>query len=239
MTLDADSTVWNFESWGRPYRLISHLLDCSSPTTTPIQIQCDSSFSAVLTKSGDVYAWLRDKVGREIYKKATAELDMDKSTRAIVPDGGTVVPCHTWEMKMDPVKLTIPPDLPDLPMTGLPGEERRKETRFIKIAAFRRGLVGLTNKGHVCLLKIYSYLQPAGRMDFDTWHYVSENAWMIWCPFLNHDTQLPKFSEIDKVKKHPVFYATRDGDGEEQPPQVESSSDTMLITHVSSIALTN
>jgi len=62
---------------------------------------------------------------------------------------------------------------------------------------------------------------------------------MIWCPFLNHDTQLPKFSEIDEVKKHPAFHATRGRGGEEQPPQVESSSDIMLVTHVSSIALTN
>jgi len=180
MTLDANSTVWSFETWGRPYRLISPLLDCSSPETTPIQIQCDSSFSAVFMGSGDVYAWQARLSG---YEEAMATFDQDESTRAIVPDGGTVIPCHTWEMNVNPVKLPIPPDLPDLPMTGLSEEERRKETRFIKIATFANGLVGLTNKGHVCLLEVWFYLRPApGGVSFGIWRYVSENARMIGTP---------------------------------------------------------
>ena len=179
MTLDANSTVWSFETWGRPYRLVSPLLDCSSSETTPIQIQCDTSFSAVLMGSGDVYAWKARLSG---YEEAMATFDQDESTRAIVPDSETVIPCHTWEMNVNPVKLPIPLDLPDLPMTGLPEEERRKETRFIKIVAFNHGLVGLTNKGHVCLLKVQLYLRPAGGMSFGIWRYVSENARMIGAP---------------------------------------------------------
>jgi hypothetical protein len=62
------------------------------------------------------------------------------------------------------------------------------------------------------------------------WHYVSESARMVWHPFLNRDTQLPNYSEIDKVKKHPVFHTTT---GNDRPPQVKLSSDVMLITHVS------
>jgi len=59
---------------------------------------------------------------------------------------------------------------------------------------------------------------------------------MIWRPFSNRDAQLPGYSEIDEVKNHPVFHTTTGNDGKEKPPQVELSSDTMLITDVSYIA---
>ena len=163
-----------------------------------------------------------------------AKLDKDESTRVIVPDGGTVIPCYTWEISMDPAKLPSLPDLPDLPMTGLPEEERRKETKLVKIAACSNSLVGLTNKGHVLKMKELYVEDPTW-----VWDYVSEGARTIWHPFLNRDMQLPKYSEIDEVKKHPAFHTTADNDNKERPPQVELSSDTMLITHVSPITPMN
>ena len=98
-----------------------------------------------------------------------AELDKDESTKTIMPDDGTVIPCHTWEIDEDPVKLPMLPDLPDLPGTGLPEEEREKETRLIKIAAFYHGLVGLTNKGHVLKLD-----GMAKEDSIQSWRYVSQ-----------------------------------------------------------------
>ena len=53
---------------------------------------------------------------------------------------------------------------------------------------------------------------------------------------LIRDPQLPNYSEIDKVKEHSAFRTTTGDDGQERPPQVALSSDTMLITHVSYIA---
>ena len=232
MILDTNSTVWNFISWGRPFRLVSPLLDCSSPETTPIQIECRLPLSAVLSGSGDVYAWWPyGDAFKSRYQQATAELDEDESTKAIVPDGGSVIPCHTWEINMDPVKLPALPNLPDLPATGLPGDERWKEVKLIKIAGFQNSLVGLTNKGHVLKMdKLYT--EDSARV----WHYVSKSARMVWNPSLNSGTQLPNYSEIGKVKKHPAFHATTGNDGQERPPRVELPSDTMLITHVSYIA---
>ena len=228
MILDTNSTVWNFSAWGRPYRLVSLLLDCSSPEMTPIQIERAASFSAILTRSGDVLAqWF----GVDRYNVAMAKLDKDKSTRAVVLDGETVIPCHTWEVEMDPVKLPCIPSLPDLQMTGLPEEERRKKTKLIKITSIDHSLIGLTNKGHV--LKIDGL---ASEHSICTWRYVSENTRVILLPSFNRDTQLPNFSEIGEVKKHPAFHATTGNGGEEKPPQVELLSDTMLITHVSDIA---
>lgn len=230
MTLDANSTIWNFRSWGRPFRLISPSLDCSSPETTPAQIECGWAFSTVLMRSGDVYAWWPyGGTFEDRYREAMAELDKDNSTKAIVSDDDTVIPCHTWEINKDPIKLPILPDLPDLTATGLSEEERRKDTKLIKIAAFDNCLVGLTNKGHV--------LKIDGLSDEDSiqiWRYVS-SAQIIWYPFLNCDGQLPNYSEIDKVKEHSAFRTTTGDDGQERPPQVEFSSDTMLITHVSHI----
>ena len=231
VTLDANSTVWNFRSWGRPFRLISPLLDCLSPETTPIQVECGWAFSTILTRSGDVYAWgpFWGTLGDQ-YQEAMAKLDNNESTKVIVPNNETVIPCYPWEINEDPVKLPILPDLPDLPATGLPEEEQRKEIKLIKIAAFDNCLVGLTNKGHV--------LKIDGLTDKDSiqiWYYVSESAWMMWHPFLNCSAQLPNYSEIDKIKEHPAFYTTAGNDGQERPPQVELSSNAMLITNVSYI----
>jgi len=68
----------------------------------------------------------------------------------------------------------------------------------------------LTNKGHV--------LKIDGLTD--------EESVQIWC-------YLPYYSEIEKAKEHSAFRAITGDDGQERPPQVELSSDTMLITHVS------
>jgi len=234
MTLDVNSTVWNFRSWGRPFRLVSPSLDCSSPETTPIQIECGGHFSAVLMRSGDVYAWWPfGDAFEDQYQAAMTELAVGESTKTIVPDDETVIPCCTWEINKDPVKLPILPDLPDLPTTGLSEEWRSKDTKLIEIAGFNNCLIGLTNKGHV--------LKIDGLIDEDSiqiWRYVS-SVQAIWYPVLSYCAQLPNYSEIDKVKEHSAFRTTIGDDGQERPPQVELLSDIMLTTHVSRITLTS
>ena len=228
MTLDANSTVWNLTSWGRPFQLVSSSLGCSSPETTPVQVECGWGFCSVLTKSGDVYAWW--PYGDQ-YWDGMEELDKDESTKAIIPNDGTVIPCHTWEINEDPTMLPKLPDLPDLPGTGLAEEEREKETKLIKIVASYKSLVGLTNKGHV--LKSGRLTDKGSIQD---WRYVSKSIQTITYLCSNHDTQLPNYSEIDKVKEHPAFRTITGDDGQERPPEVEMPSDSMLITHVSYIA---
>ena len=175
MTLDANFTVWTFRSWGRPFRLISHLLDCSSPETTPLQIECGWMFCSVLARSGDVYAWWPfDGSLENPYWQTMGELDRDRSTKAIVSGDGTVIPCHTWAMKKNPVKLPALPDLPDLRSTGMSKKERKKNTKLIKIAAFDNSMIGLTNKGHV--------LKIDGLTDGNSvrhWRYVSASTRVI------------------------------------------------------------
>ena len=157
--------VWMFHHWGLPVRVISPLLDCSSPETVPIQTECGRPFSAVLTRSGDVYAWWQDNgTFSDLYWEGI-ELGA-----GLVPDHEGVVPCRTWELKTDPIKLPVLPDLPDLVAIGIPGEEHEEETRLIKIAACDKCLIGLTNKGHV--LKLDGLTEED---DARIWHYVSEN----------------------------------------------------------------
>ena len=157
------------------------------------------------------------------------KLEKDEFTKVVIPRSGTVIPFHIWEIDEDPVKLPPLPDLPDLTGTGLPEEELKEETKLIKIAVHDAALIGLTNKGHVLRLSIGDHIRR-------TWDYVSENTRTIWYLFLSRDVQLSGFSEIDKVKEHPAFRITVGDHGQGRPPEVELSSNTMLITHVSYVA---
>ena len=59
------------------------------------------------------------------------------------------IPCVTWSLRADPLRVPAIPKLPELESTGLSREERLKPTNLTKIAAFDIHLIGLTNKGHV------------------------------------------------------------------------------------------
>ena len=232
MTLDTNSTVWSFVRWDRPFRLVSPSFDCSSPKTTPVQVECSLITCAVLTKSGDVYAWWPSKGTLEDrYKEGLAELEKEESTKAMILDDRAVIPCRTLEIDWDPVKVPIPPDLPGLPGTGLSEEERRKETKLIKIAATWYCFIGLTNKGHVLRLDGLSHEDSSG-----TWGYVRKSAQKISYLYSKGDIQLPTFSERDKIKECSAFHATVGNDGEERPPEMEFSSDTMFVADVRYIA---
>ena len=114
MTLDSNSVVWNFRSWGRPFRLVSPSLDCSFPETTPVQIECGWAFSTVLTKPGDVYAWWPfGGTFEESYREAIAESDEDESTRRFSPETKRLYPViHSRSARTSssfPFSLICPP----------------------------------------------------------------------------------------------------------------------------------
>ena len=72
-----------------------------------------------------------------------------------------------------------------------------------------------------------------------TWIYVCKSAQTILHLYSNGDTQLPNYSEIDKVKEHPAFHTTIGDNGQERPLELEFPSDTMLITDVSNVTSTH
>ncbi|KAF9071533.1 hypothetical protein BDP27DRAFT_1391614 [Rhodocollybia butyracea] len=123
-SLDSNNQIWTFLNWGRPFRLVSNVL--TSPGFIPIQVECGWSFSAALTKSGDVVVWwpfsdpLRTAIGMKMI-----EMDNQGESDALSTDAG-VIQCVPWDLEKDPVIL--PPYL-----------------------RFDNALIALTNRGHVLL----------------------------------------------------------------------------------------
>ena len=160
-------------SWGRPFRLSTPLLN--SPDSTPVQIECGWGFSSVLTKSGDVFVWW--PFSGEMYNRIVRKnegMDQGGDKKAIASTDG-VIPCATWDLEADPVRLPQLPPLPELLNTGN-SENQDAATRLIQIAAFDAHLVGLTNKGHV--LK-FGALSNETTVSLGHWEYVSFIAHLI------------------------------------------------------------
>ena len=162
-TLDENLHVWMFLSFGRPFKLITPFLDASSASASPHQVVSGWSFSAVLTKTGDVYVWFPwcVQMGWEIFLHNKA---MDEEGQEVRESEQGVISCVTWELEYNPHKL---PGLPLLP--SLASGAHAKDIHLIKIAALEHHIVGLTNYGHV--LKIY--LQEGDLSRPLTWEYAS------------------------------------------------------------------
>jgi len=184
MALDSKNQVWTFINWGRPFRLDTPMLDCTSPETTPIQAESGWSFCSILTQSGDVFVFwpFIGEIGRRCHEENIA-MDERGDCQAY-PTTDYRIPCVAWPLRADPLRIPPIPELPELSHTGSSQDERSKTT-LIKIAAFDNHLVGLTNKGHV--LK-FGDLSNENSFDRRTrWQY------------------LANFSELSKVAAHPAF----------------------------------
>lgn len=150
MALGTDGSIWSFSSWGRPCRLISPLLDCTSPDTTPIDITCGLNFDGVLTMTGVVYTW-----HEATWRRGPG---VEQPVYASIKAGMEVIQCVPWDLQCDPARRPdLPADLPNL------GDDNIGATQIIKIAAMTDEVVALTNKGHVLILR--SMTSP--------WKYVS------------------------------------------------------------------
>ena len=149
MALDSKNQVWTFISWGRPFRLDTPLLDCTSPETTPIQAESGWSFCSILTQSGDILVFwpFLGEINRHFREENTA-MDERGDCQAY-PTTDHRVPCVAWPLRADPLRIPPIPELPELNHTESSQEKKSEKTTLIKIAAFDNHLIGLTNKGHV------------------------------------------------------------------------------------------
>ncbi|VDB94258.1 unnamed protein product [Peniophora sp. CBMAI 1063] len=184
VALDAKSQVWTFCNWGRPFQLASALVDRHSPDTTPVQAEAGWSFSAILTQSGDVLVyWQNSGTMGRAFTEQMSLMDRNDETKARA-DGQHRIPCATWEMLQDPVRLRPIPDLPTLADNGLSQEEQAEPTKLVRIAGMDNNLIGLTNKGHVLLHRGLDNdrLAPGAH-----WEY------------------LPEFSDIHALKRNPIY----------------------------------
>lgn len=170
MALDSKNQVWTFVNWGRPFRLDTPMLDCTTPETTPVQAESGWSFSSILTQSGDILVFwpFSGEIGR-LCDEENFTMD-ERGDRQAYATPDHHIPCVAWPLRADPLRLPHIPHLPELQNTGVSEEERSKETTLIKIAAFDNHLIGLTNKGHV--LK-FGGLSDENSFDRTTrWQYV-------------------------------------------------------------------
>lgn len=179
-TLDANNHIWTFLNWGRPFRLSSALLDPQH--TVSIQVECGWHFSSLLTKSGDVFVWFPgDGDLQTCITDRMGAMDSDGDKKVLAAEDGSI-PCVTWDVDLDPVRLPPLPPLPDLPNTGDASDD--EETKLIQIAGMDCHLIGLTNRGHVLRYGSLSGQEHASR---GRWEY------------------LPKFSELAHIREHPSF----------------------------------
>ncbi|PSR71036.1 hypothetical protein PHLCEN_2v13084 [Hermanssonia centrifuga] len=196
-------------SWGRPFRLISPLVDKSSPESTPLQVECGWGFTSILTQSGNVLVfWPQSGRIFDHLQVINSQFDQQgiETKAKISADHPEVIPCHVWDLQgFDPVILPpIPENLPEIPHTGLSVEEQDKPTKLIKISGMDNNIIGLTNKGHVLR---FDGLNNENSYSRGRWEY------------------LPHFSEVTKVREDPTF--SREAEPTLEPPS------TMLITHIS------
>ncbi|EJD07301.1 RCC1/BLIP-II [Fomitiporia mediterranea MF3/22] len=210
MAMDAKNQIWTFISWGRPFRLITPALDCTSPDSTPIQAECGWGYSAALASSGDIYIWW--PLGESIQQQFGAtmgQMDAEGDKRAQATAEGTI-PCVTWDLHYNPQKLPAVPHLPELSHTGRVMEKDEEEdTKVVKIAGMDGFLIALTNKGHV--LKF-------GGLSNET--FVHQAQWEY----------LPNFSETEKIRAHPAFAGGERR--EEGKPDTLAPPVDVQITHI-------
>ncbi|KAK7056409.1 hypothetical protein VNI00_002964 [Paramarasmius palmivorus] len=175
-SLDARNSIWNFLSWGRPFRMTSHHF--TNQDSPPIQAECGWAFTSALTKAGDVLVWWPfSGTLKTRYDDKMAEMDREGDKKALAQ--GDTIPSVAWELDVDPVLL---PSLPPLP--PLNQETNQQNFRLIQIAAYDNRLVGLTNGGHVLM---FDSLDGENTVQNGSWHY------------------LPNFSESAKVRSHPTY----------------------------------
>jgi SCF-associated factor 1 len=123
----------------------------------------------VLTKAGDVFVFwpFKEDMLTRIAEK-NAQFDREGGEKVTVAGSEDVIPCVTWDLQMNPIRLPALPPLPELSEDGEAGQSV-EDIILIQIAALDNNLVGLTNNGHV--LK-YSNLVDESSVAGGKWEYV-------------------------------------------------------------------
>lgn len=189
-SLDSQGYVWNFLSWGRPFRLTS--LRLTTFDSLLIQVECGWNFSSALTKTGDIFVWwpFSGSMERQIEERNSVMNNAGDKKAHVSSDG--VITCVPWDLDIDPVAL---PSLPPLPALNTSPEGDVDETiRVIQIASYDGHLIALTTKGHV--LK-FGCLEDETTVTRGRWEY------------------LPRYSEVESVRQHATFSSAG---GSVEPP---------------------
>ena len=93
------------------------------------------------------------------------EMDQEGDKKAQATEDG-VIPCVTWDLDVNPVRLPVLPRLPRIIHTG--EAENDEEPRLIQVAGLDNAIIGLTQHGHV--LKLTAADEAAAEQS--SWEYV-------------------------------------------------------------------
>ena len=138
-----ERNVWIIIRPDRPFIIESDLINNEHADSTPIQVVCGHDYSAILTRSGDVYI----VYPFEEYVRKEHEKHCEESGTGLEIEGNRIS-CKTWKLKSELHKLREIGDLPELDQRhGSPGS--KSPPKIISIAATDNFLVGLTDKGHI------------------------------------------------------------------------------------------
>lgn len=169
LALDAESQVWTFRNWGRPFRLDTPLFTTTEGSTV-VQVESGWMFCSALMDSGDVYVWWPfNNPIHTMHGAHMREMDQDETKAAKLSEDG-VIPAVTWDLTYNPVKLPKLPDLPELEVDKDDSTEEKPALKLVKIAGMDNVLIGLTNRGHVVK---FGGLTNEGNMQVNHWEYVS------------------------------------------------------------------
>jgi SCF-associated factor 1 len=130
-------------NWGRPFQLSS--LVSQETHSLPLQVECGWSYSALLTRDGEVFVWWPSTGGLQaVLSQKFSELNSSSKVRS---EDGAVIPCATWTADFEPLRLPRLPLLPELTATG--SGKKGPVPRLVKIAGLEGLMIGLTDQGHV------------------------------------------------------------------------------------------
>ena len=138
-----ERNMWIIIRPDRPFIIESDLINNEHADSTPIQVVCGHDYSAILTRSGEIYImWPFDEYVIDAYKK-----QYEGSSTGLEIKGNSIS-CKTWKLKYDLYKLPQIGDLPELNQRDRsPGSN--SPPKIIKIAAMYNRLFGITDDGHI------------------------------------------------------------------------------------------
>jgi SCF-associated factor 1 len=201
-TLDSNGHIWTFTSWGRPFRLLSPLLDCTSPESTPQLVQCGTGYTSVLTQSGDVLVWY--PLDGDLQSKTNEHnLELDSEGYLVSASSGAIY-CDTWEVEATPIKLPSLPPLPDLSQP-LEAEQIAPEAHLVQLSGTWNSLIGITNYGHILKIDVSCH------REIQDWVYLPNFSDLGYVNrLLGHDESSMEMIRVDTQFNH---FSISYGDG--------------------------
>ena len=181
IAIDIKGNVWIIICPDHPFLLKSDLINNGHADSTPIQVVCNYYYSAILTRSGDVYiVYPFDEYVRKEHKKHCEESETGLEIE------GNRISCKTWKLKCELYKLREIGDLPELDQRhGSPGN--KSPPKIISIAATDNFLVGLTDKGYILHIKQFSSSLKTQIKDQNWVYVITIRVYLLSHPEADHD----------------------------------------------------